>query len=483
MRMRFSDPEHQAARVAGIVLAIAAAYSVLSFGGADDVFFAGTQITIALLGLVLFWQFGLPPLSLTTQCILGILAVFPLVQMLPIPSALVKTLSPQRVRLAESLKVLDLVPNELISLTIDPHGTTGAFLRLVCYLLVFLIAIRIYNLGEGHSTLAKLLIGLGIFEASYGIVQYLTGLPYIFFYQKKTHELLATGTYINRNHYAGLLEMTLPFLLAGILFERRSDTSNRLSSWRGIIVSPHLSRGLRNGVFFALIFTGLIFSLSRGGITAALAGVLVTAAIAAFQGKRSVTGILFATLTIAVLYTAWIGVGPVYERFRVLGNQNFLEQDRLPIWRDTLALIRDFPITGTGLGSYEEASLHYQSQMLRLRYSHAHNDYLEIAGDVGIPMAALFWGSLLVLFVNLVRSVGRLPHARDNILATGCAGAMVSIFVHSLTDFNLQIPANALIFAWIAGTAVALIQQRLPEASGRDVSVAIKQHSVTLVRD
>ncbi len=483
MRMRFSDPEHQAARVAGIVLALAAAYSVLSFGGVDEVFFAGTQITIALLGLVLFWKFGLPSLSLTTKCILGIISVFPLVQMLPMPSALLRTLSPQRVRLAESLKVLDLVPNELISLTIYQHGTTSAFLRLVCYLLVFLIAIRIYNLGEGYSTLAKLLIGLGIFEASYGIVQYLTGWQYIFFYQKKTHELLATGTYINRNHYAGLLEMTLPFLLAGILFETRSGASNRLSSWRRIIVSPHLSRGLRNGVFFVLIFIGLIFSLSRGGITAALAGVLVTVAIAAFQGKRSVTGILLTILTIAVLYTTWIGVGPVYERFRVLGNQNFLEQDRLPIWRDTLALISDFPITGTGLGSYEWASLHYQSQMLGLRYAHAHNDYLEIAGDVGIPLAALFWGSLLVLFVNLVRSVGRLPHARDNILATGCAGAMVSIFVHSLTDFNLQIPANALIFAWIAGTAVALIQQRLPKASSVEVSVPIKQHSVKLDLD
>lgn len=96
--------------------------------------------------------------------------------------------------------------------------------------------------------------------------------------------------------------------------------------------------------------------------------------------------------------------------------------------------------------------------MLNYRYEHAHNDYLEFAADIGVPAALLLFGSLWLLTFKLIRRALILERTDDRILATGCAGAMLALLLHSLTDFNLQIPANAFIFAWIAGTAAGIVR-------------------------
>ena len=136
-----------------------------------------------------------------------------------------------------------------------------------------------------------------------------------------------------------------------------------------------------------------------------------------------------------------------------------LEQDRVPIWRDTRSLIGDHPWLGTGLGSYRWAIFHYQSHALHSQYEHAHNDYMEFAADVGIPVSVLLFGSLWILAGRVGRRALQLEHSHDRVLATGCAGAMAAILTHEIVDFNLQIPANALLFAWIAGSAAALVQK------------------------
>ena len=452
----------------GVVLALGAVISVLAFGGVETLGFTPAQVAIVLLATVLFWRRGFPPISRATVCVLGALAGIPLFQLIPLPRSVVAMLSPARVALTDNLMIFGMPLPGTLALTVNSYETQLAFLRLICYILVFLLAFEVYRLRGQAIALIGVLIGLGIFEAAYGSIQYLTGWQYIYTYRKLFSIEEATGTYINRNHFAGLLEMVLPFLLAGILFRRWRHGSSARSPWVEIIVSPITSRLVRDLVLFALIFVALIFSRSRMGIAAGITGILIVGAVAVLQTRRkSVLLLLSLILVLPVAYSMWIGLTPVVQRYEVLGRPGVIEGDRLPIWGDAVALIRDYPLFGTGLGTYRLANRHYQSHMLEVIFEHAHSDYLEFASEIGIPLTGLLFGSLWLLVVKVARRTLILERSGDRILGAGCAGAIAAILVHGITDFNLQIPANAYLFSWIAGTAAALVHKPVEAGSGR----------------
>ena len=451
----------------GIVLAMGAIASALAFGGVETLTFAPVEIAVVILALVQFWRKGWPSISRLTACVLGIIVAIPLLQLLPLPASIVSAVSPQRVALARAV-LFSIVPlGRNFTLTVNSFETQVAILRLVCYLLVFLLAFQDYQLRRGQSALIVTLILLGVFEAVYGSVQYLTGWQYIFTYAKQVYTGEGTGTYINRNHFAGLMEMVLPFVIARILIRKRTREETRRFQWKEIIISPHTSFLLRETVLFAVIGVGLAFSRSRMGIFAAVVGVLFVAGVAFMQSRRrSVLVLIFVVLALPIAYSAWIGLNPVAERYEVLNVPGTLEQDRLQLWRDNLKLIRDYPLWGTGLGTYRWINAHYQTFMLEGIFEHAHNDYMEYAADIGIPATLLLFSSLWVLTLKVAGRVLTLAHTKDKVLAAGCAGAMVSLLTHAITDFNFQIPANAFIFAWIVGTAAALV--RKPAAGLRE---------------
>jgi len=256
------------------------------------------------------------------------------------------------------------------------------------------------------------------------------------------------------------LEMVLPFVFARALIRKPEPEGAHRSRWKQMIISPLSSHQLRDIVVIAVIAVGLVFSRSRMGIVAATVGLLVVTGIAFVQTRRR-SALVFAFLILALpaAYALWIGLNPVVERFEVLEQPGAFEEDRLPLWRDTAVLIRDYPMLGTGLGTYRWANAHYQTYMLSGFFEHAHNDYLELAADIGIPATLLLFGSVWILAIQITTRAPALKHTSDKILAAGCAGAMVALLVHEIADFNLQVPANAFIFAWIAGTGAALVRR------------------------
>jgi O-antigen ligase len=445
--------------VIGIVLALAALFSVLALGGVEAFGFAPAQIAVVLLATVIFWQRGFPRASGLTRALLAALLAFPALQLVPLPRAWVEAVLPQRAALTEALLVPigALEPSQTLSLS--PYETKLALLRLACYLLVFLLAFVAQRSRREVLGLATALLGIGVLLAAYGCIQFLIGQQYIFEYRRWIPAYNATGTFVNRNHFAGLLEMIVPFLLAQVLFARWAAGSSRRSPWVNLIVSPLSSRLLLRIVLLALLCIALIFSRSRMGLMAGIGGMLVVGAIVFLQKRqRSVLLAMALVLAIPMAYSLWIGISPVVQRFERLTQEGYLETDRLPVWRDTLTLIGDYPLTGTGLGTYRWTNQHYQTSRFSGTYEHAHNDYLEFASEIGIPAAALLFGSLWVLVIRTARCALSLESVRDRTLAAGCAGAMAAILIHGITDFNLQIPSNALIFAWIAGTAAALVR-------------------------
>jgi O-antigen ligase len=463
VRTRFLPRSESQSEPIGIVLALSALVSVLALGGVETFYFAPVQIAVVLLAAAVFWSRGFPPVSIPTRCLLGALVLIPLLQLLPLPRSWIGAISPQRAALTDALLArLGELPDRL-AVSFNPYETKLALLRLVCYFLVFLLGFAAYRSRREAPGLTGALVTIGVLEAAYGITQFLTGRQYLFPYGQWGPAYDATGTYVNRNHFAGLLEMAAPFLLAEILFARLAAGSSRRSPWVELIVSPLSSRLLLRIVFFTLLSIALVFSRSRAGILAGAAAILAVAAITGMQKRgRSMLAVFCLIFSIPLAYSVWIGLTPVIERFERLARPGVFEVDRLSVWRDTVRLIGDFPWMGTGLGTYRWTNQHYQTANFFGMYEHAHSDYLEFAAEIGIPAAALLFIGLWVLVFRVGRGALTLPSVRERTLAAGCTGAMAAILVHGVTDFNLQIPSNALIFSWIAGTAAALVRSSRP---------------------
>jgi O-antigen ligase len=145
--------------------------------------------------------------------------------------------------------------------------------------------------------------------------------------------------------------------------------------------------------------------------------------------------------------------GRLPEGYQTLSTDYHL---RLAIWRDTLSLIRAHPLFGTGFGTYVSVYPSVQTTSLALLVDHAHDDYLEILADLGVLGAGLLFGLVLSVPVRGISAFYTLGQTREGYLVLGGCGSILAILFHSSSDFNLQIPGNALVFAAILGLVYAL---------------------------
>jgi O-antigen ligase len=440
----------------GLLLAVVFTGSVLAFGGVVTTAYVLMEAGVVAAAVLCFWR-GWPRIPRLAVLVLAVIVGVPLLQLVPLPSGLTALLSPNRGLFAAQLLSPFFPPPAYLALSLNPHATEVALCKLIAYALAFLIAQRLAVHGRG-SILLRTLVIVGLFEACYGLVQYLAGWQYIFTYRKVFYTDEATGTYINRNHFAGLLEMVLPFVLAGVLF--RPPQRAELGVKRKLLAavsSESSSRLLSQAMGFAVLCLALVFSRSRMGIAAALSGVLLVGGLQTLKYRKgSAVALLLVLFLVPVCYAFWVGVEAVTSRFEMLGRAGAMERDRLPVWRDSLRAIGDFQWMGTGLGTYDWAAMHYQTSFLSYRYEHAHNDYLEFAAEIGLPAALLLFGGLWALLASVARAAVVSNDRGSRVLAAGCAGALFAILLHAITDFNLQIPANALLFCWVAGTAAGV---------------------------
>ncbi|HUI40929.1 MAG TPA: O-antigen ligase family protein [Terriglobia bacterium] len=461
-------------RALEIVLALVMAGTALAFGGVIPAAYSLMEIVLfaAVLALLVrdTWR---GQLDLRVSIWPVLFAVWVGLQLVPLPAGLVRALEPARFQAPG-------VPGQpyeaWLTLSIYPHATLLGWTRFLAYLAAFVIAIQTFDSRKRSSLLIRALIAIGIFEAAYGSVQYLTGWEKIFTYTKEYYRGMATGTYINHNHFAGLLELSAPFLVGSILYSFQMWQANRRKG-----LSQTRERGAAPGfqllvyVFLVIvILVGLIFSRSRGGILGAIISLLFIALLAQLRVKRTswLLGLL-GFMAIAGAYGAWIGLGPVLSRFEALGAgaQNFDVGTRLSFSKDALGMIRDFPWTGIGLGTFVTGVRHYQTQWTGFFVDHAHNDYVEFAAETGLVGAALLFLPIVYLLIRMVVSFLDDSRRYRPAMLLGCIGSTLAILIHSATDFNLQIPANALILAVVLGIGYkAACVERRDEASGRTSS-------------
>jgi len=435
---------------AGLIVAVCVA--VLAFGGTAPSFFAVTQVIIFGLGVVflLSRQFSRDTSFHVPVATPLLLVALVLLQLCPLPVSLAPMFGRPR----------DELPSgSYFTISMERYQTVSHLLLLVTYLTAFFLTLFLCRDRNAKKRLVFALVSLGAFEALYGLIQYLTGWQQIFAYVKKYYLEEATGTYINRNHLAGFLEMILPFVIVLALrwtYLLSKNTSGRAGTFRKLVSRTELVSVVFWLFLAIVILAALVLSRSRMGIISALVSLVAILALAGTStvGPRARAAVA-AVFFIGVLgLVVWIGSDPVMSRFETLGQEyNLSGQSRVSIWHDTLGLIRQHPFLGTGLGSFFVAYTSVQTAFLNLLVEHAHCDYLEVATELGLPGAILVFGSIFWVLAQSARRYGKLEERFDKAVSLACIGSIGAILVHSLADFNLYIPANALLFTMILAMA------------------------------
>ena len=461
--------------------------AVLFYGLAALLVFAplywGSNLPLPLLVMelaalaLLAWRFWAPPaggrpLSWPARIFLTLLFLSPLAQLFPIPIPLWDSL-PGRAFYAEALRQTGAggAGFDWRAISLIPTATETAWLALLPPLAVFLAAIRLTS--QQLLRLVLVFLGVATAEALLGLIQYGDGSGSPFRLGNAFMGDSASGTYINRNHLAGLLEMALPMglalLAATVGHGRPAHTGGgrggrrrTLRQWLARFSVARINQAAVFGAAALAILLGLIFTRSRAGVSLAMLGVLLSTALFSTRlGGRNAYGLMGTFTAIGVGLASLIGLAPVWSRFTL---QDPFEDGRWKVFDATVQAIGEFFPLGSGAGTFEDVMRRFHpADFPGVTINRAHNDYLEWMLECGLIAALLIAGWLIFYARQWGRVWKRGEWTPFRFAQAGAGIALLLMLLHSLGDFNLRIPANAVFTAFLA----AVFFYRLPAEERR----------------
>jgi O-antigen ligase len=334
----------------------------------------------------------------------------------------------------------------LTGLTASPYLTRIEWLKLSALLVLFFLAIQAFATVDHWRGLIWFLMILGFVVSVQGILQHFTFNGKLYWFRELRYGGIPFGPYVNRNHFAGLIELIFPAGLAILLL--RADKRDHMLM---VLILTLLPLG------------ALFLSASRGGMVGVIleSGLVMTLVFLRRHGRHQLAAVAVIVLLAGGL-VGWLGIGRALDRFTSLRQMEVSESRRAEMLRDSWRIFTDHPVSGIGLGALQEVFPRYETLYDGSVVQHTHNDYVEALAETGI-IGWLFGAAFLLLLVW--ESWARLVRAADSAdLAyhIGAVAACAGLLVHSLVDFNLHIPSNALIFLLQSGLATSLLPSHFP---------------------
>jgi len=332
-----------------------------------------------------------------------------------------------------------------------PYATKIELLKAVTYFLLFFLAIESFQTIDEWKSFAWFLVTLGSFVSLLAVVQYFTFNGKLYWFRVLPQGVVPFGPFVNHNHFAGFVELIIPAGLAMLL--------------TGAVRRDHVPLLI---LLTVLPIGALALSASRGGIISFLFEFVLLIFLVRQKGEGTRTLLMAGGLAlVAGLLAIWLGLGWTVERFEHSTPGDLSSDRRVSIYRDTWKIVRDHPWTGTGLGTLETVFPRYESYYDGLRVDHAHNDYLELVAETGLIGGICMLGFITLLawrgLSNLLGTNRRVCRALYSGALVACAG----LLLHSMVDFNLHIPSNALLFLLLAAMAtcdIAEVDPSFPQA-------------------
>jgi O-antigen ligase len=348
--------------------------------------------------------------------------------------------------------------------------------------------------------LARTLVLSGFIQALIGVLLLAEGAHYFLFFVPVEHTK-GLGTFVYHNHFAGYMEMTLAIgiglMIAKLEDQRAGNWKQRAHGWLSLLMGEKV----RLRIALIVMVIGLIASHSRMGNSAFFISLLGVGLLAiVFSKKATHSTIMFITSLIVldvVIVGGVVGIEKVLQRIEATNLRTNAEkpllslsstaagdvivnrggqsapaggsteesvEERIGPGMHALKIVNDFPLLGTGGGTFHLAFFPYRPAEVRGYFDHAHNDFFEFAAEVGLVGMLLLAALVLHSVVHSVRILVR----RRSQFARGMAFAslmgVTAMMIHSAVDFNLQNTTNGMLFLIVLGLPYLVARQ---EQSGR----------------
>ena len=432
-----------------VILCVIIVVSILLYGAVDT----GTLALLALLsfGLVGYWTWiairsGEVPINLNVvQLPVIALGVVGLIQLLPFGGSSIPA------------GVLDLPAAASISL--DPYATRFFLTRLFLFVVFFAAALTFINSISRVRIVVVTLIAFGGLLAFYSILQRVED-PSSIYGLRQPAQAIPFGTFINRHHFAALMEMTLGLSL-GVLFA--GDIKR--NRWPFITAAAVV-------MAIAIVLTG-----SRGGVIGLVTSLVAIAAFTAYgrsglshrtdMGGFSpklilIAGAIFLIVTLAIVLFLG-GADPLLRGTGIGPGTGDFTSGRIDFWRTAVKMFLAHPIIGVGLDAFGVAYSSYDASSGMFRVEQAHNDYLQTMADAGVIGFACVSAFIILLMKKGTDVIRQTSRSFRRGAAVGALAGCTAILVHSFFDFPLRTPANAFVFLTLAAVAIV----RIPEEMSR----------------
>ncbi|PYT48295.1 MAG: hypothetical protein DMG44_15545 [Acidobacteria bacterium] len=327
--------------------------------------------------------------------------------------------------------------------TASPYNTRMELLLLLADLIVLFLAVQAFRTLEDWRGFVWFGMFFGFLVSLFAILQHLTSNGKLYWFREIRSGVLPFGPYVNRNHFAGFAELVLPLALIPLVLGRV-----RRERWPLV------------GLFAVLPIGALFLSASRGGLVSLGADLGVLSLV--MMLRRTMRKPLLAgaaVLLVALLLVFWLGVGQILQRLSTVQLLEVTAGKRASMRGDSLRIFLDHPFVGTGLDTLQIVYPPYETLYDGKIVNHTHNDYLEALAETGIAGGLCCAWFIGVLLSESLKRLRQLNNSFAGALQLSGFVACSGFLVHSLIDFNLHIPANALLFFLMAHLATAEIQQ------------------------
>jgi Tfp pilus assembly protein PilF/O-antigen ligase len=447
-------------------------FSPLAFGTVERWSYAVMEIVSVVVLLLVFLRiFQKKKSYYETPGIVPLLMflAYILLQAVPVPPQFIKILSPATYEIyKQTLLVAD--PSAWIPLSLNPKATLKEFFRFSAYAAFYIVTVQLLTRKEFFKRTVFIIAICASFISFFGIIQHLISNNKIYWFRELTQGGVPFGPYVNRNHYAGFMEMLFPIVIGLFLFYKPHVSYTSLREKIAELFNLEKTNiYLLLGFSAILIGTSVFLSLSRSGIISlSVSMVFFGFMLLVHDIHRKRAMIIIIVCTLIALSVGWFGWGPIIDRFKELYPvEGDISEFRPIIWNDSRQLVKDFFLTGSGFGSYVSIYPLYKTLTTKLVVDHAHNDYIELLSNGGIIAFLLGTWFVASVVIKSFRVYTKRHELLSLYLFIGSMTGILSLLIHSFTDFNLYIGANGLYFFFLLGLIVSASHTRLREGLHR----------------
>jgi O-antigen ligase len=382
-----------------------------------------------------------------------------ILQLIPLPYGLIRVLSPHSAAIHGSVTTAGaggLAKSGWLTLSFAPGLSVVELARYFFYVLFAYLLFQYVRTRKQIRIIVMVMLLTAAFQAFYGLMDLFGGTEKILGVQQNFRLNSATGTYIDHDLFSGFLEMIFPLSLGYLLARANFFSQEKGLTFKKKIIwfsQEGLQKSLVFGLMSLIIGLGIFFSRSRSGIFVFFATIFLMVIVLSASGRKETrhSNIIW-TVCLAVLFAVIvIGGKPIIERFSWTAIRT---EERPTYYENTIKMIGDFPLSGTGFGTYAYAYQMYRKVFNYGFLDHAHDDYLELAAEGGLVsgciLIAAAFGLVGVLYSKWTQ---RKDHFVRGV-TLGCMLGIVALLIHSLTYFNLHNPANAIYFLTLYALAL-----------------------------